>query len=80
MMIKARLKTAVRSVAVWINTALLAAFPFADSIMNWVSTYLPSFAPYLPDNIYKGVGIAVVLFNIWHASHKAHQLAEAKNG
>jgi hypothetical protein len=60
-----------RSVAVWLYAALLAAFPFADQIIQGVNDNLPALAQYLPPNVYKVVGLLVVLFNIVHAARSA---------
>jgi hypothetical protein len=78
MMIKARIKAAARSAGVWFNAALLAAVPFADQIVQGVNDYLPSFAPYLPPNVYKVVGCVVVAFNMVRSMQRAHQAAQAK--
>jgi hypothetical protein len=74
----ARLKAWLQSAGVWFNAVLLAAFPFTDQIMQGVSDYLPSLAPYLPPNIYKIVGLLVVVFNMTRAMQRALEAAKAK--
>lgn len=74
----ARVKAWLQSAGVWFNALLLAAFPFTDQIMQGVSDYLPSLAPYLPPNVYKFVGLAVVVFNMVRAMQRAHQAMQAK--
>lgn len=77
---KLTLKGALKSVTVWVNGLFLAAAPFADQIitaaMTGVRDYLPELQPYLPDNIYKAAGIAVVAFNIWQRARTSMSLAE----
>jgi hypothetical protein len=46
--------------------------------MQGVNDYLPSLAPYLPPNVYKAVGFAVVVFNMAQAMKRAHAAALAK--
>lgn len=64
--IKAKLSALREDLEKWLNVAFLAALPvyevFKDS--------LPDLQAYLPDNIYKCVGIAVVLINIILLSRK----------
>jgi hypothetical protein len=55
-----KLKGAWRSVTVWFNGALLAMLP----VYEVVKESLPEIQSYLPDNVYKWVGIAVVMLNI----------------
>lgn len=75
-----RLKACVRSAGVWFNALLLAAFPFTDQIVQAVNDNLPSFAPYLPPNVYKVVGGVVVAFNMVRSMQRAHKAAQAKGG
>jgi hypothetical protein len=58
------LKAELRTVRAWVNTLLLALFPFADQIVAAANDNLPALAPYLPANVYKWVGLALVLFNM----------------
>lgn len=76
MTIRARLIAWLRSAGVWFNAVLLAAFPFTDSIMQGVNDNLPSLAVYLPPNVYKAVGIAVVVFNLVRSAQRAHRAAQ----
>lgn len=52
------------ALAARLNLFLLAAFPFADQIVSVIAANLPAAAAYLPANVYKWVGLAVVVFNI----------------
>jgi len=74
----ARLKSWLRSAGVWFNAVLLAAFPFTDQIIDAVADNLPTLAPYLPPNVYKAVGVAVVVFNLVRSAQRAHAAARAK--
>ena len=77
-MINARFLAALRSAGVWFNAVLLAALPFTDAILSAVRDNLPDLAPYLPPNIYKAVGFAVVVFNLARAAQRAHRAALTK--
>lgn len=71
MKIKDRITAALRSVGVWTNALLLAAFPFTDQIMQGMNDNLPGLSAYLPPNVYKWVGLIVVMANIARAAHSA---------
>jgi len=55
-----KLRGARRSFVVWFNGVLLAAFPVFQSAHD----YLPELQQYLPSDVYKWVGLAVVMVNI----------------
>jgi hypothetical protein len=74
----ARLKTWLASAGVWFNAVLLAAFPFTDQIIQAVADNLPALAPYLPPNVYKVVGFAVVVFNLVRSAQRARKTAQTK--
>lgn len=78
MQVKARIVAWLRSAGVWFNAVLLAAFPFTDQIIQAVSDNLPSLSPYLPPNVYKVVGFAVVVFNLIRAAQRARKAAKAR--
>jgi hypothetical protein len=73
MNIKDRISAWWRSAGDWFNAVLFVAFPFADQIMQGVNDYLPNLAPYLPANVYKWVGLAVVVANIVRAAQRVRQ-------
>lgn len=75
---KARLKAWAQSATVLFNASLLAAFPFTEQIMGMVTDNLPALAPYLPPNVYKVVGYAVVVFSMVRAMKRARAAAVAK--
>lgn len=67
-----KLKGAWRSKTVWVNSIFLTLLPFADQlvvaiapVLQDLSASLPELQPYLPDNIYKFVGICMVCVNIF---------------
>lgn len=69
------LRAARRSFTVWLNTLLLAAYPFADSIIAALRDNLPDLAPYLPANVFRAVGLALVIYNIVHGARAAAKTA-----
>jgi hypothetical protein len=71
------IRAARKSFTVWLNALLLAAYPFADSIIAAVRDNLPALEPYLPTNMFKAVGLALVVYNIVHASRIAAKAAKA---
>lgn len=80
MKINDRLRAARRSATVWWNAALLAAFPFTDQIVQGLNDSLPSMASYMPSNVYKTVGFAVVAFNMIRAIRRAHVKTQGNGG
>ena len=71
-----KLRGALRSMTMWINGIFLALFPFADQMVQGIHDNLPDLGQYLPANIFKAVGIAVVLFNIYQRTRTKQSLAE----
>lgn len=69
-------KGAMKSVTMQINVMLLLIYQYADQIIQATHDYLPDLAQYLPENIYKGVGLAVVGFNIYRRSVTSQSLSE----
>lgn len=76
MNITTKLRGALRSVTMWVNGLFLAALPFADEIVLALNEYLPALQPYLPENTFKAVGLAVVVFNIYQRTRTSKSLAE----
>lgn len=70
-MILDQIRAARRSFTAWLNGILLAAWPFADDIIGAVRENLPELSQYLPANVFKAVGLALVIFNIAHAARAA---------
>lgn len=71
------LHAARKSFTVWMNATLLAMYPFADQIIAGVHDNLPDLAPYLPANIFRAVGLALVVYNIVHGARVAAKAARA---
>ncbi len=71
-----KIRGALRSVTVWVNGMLLAAWPFADKIMQAVRDNLPALQPYLPEDVFRNVGLAVVIFNIFQRARTTQSLAQ----
>ena len=74
-----QIRAARRSFTVWLNAALLIAFPYADAIVAAVHVNLPELAQYLPANVFRAVGLTLVAYNIVHgvraAAVKAKEVA-----
>lgn len=60
-----KLRGALKSLTMWVNGLFLAAFTYSDDIIHGVQDNLPDLAQYMPANVFKAVGLAVVLFNIY---------------
>ena len=71
------IRAARKSFTVWMNATLLAMYPFADQIILGVHDNLPSLAPYLPANVFRAVGLALVVYNIVHGARVAAKAAKA---
>ena len=70
-------RAAWKSFTVWMNAALLIAYPFADQIIAGIRNNLPDLAQYLPANVFRAVGLALVLYNIVHAARMAAKVGRA---
>lgn len=67
---------ALKSVTMWVNGLFLAAYPFATEIIAGLHDAMPTLAEYLPSNVYKGVGLAVVVFNLYQRTRTVKSLKE----
>lgn len=70
-------RAARRSFTVWLNALLLIAYPFADAIIAALRDNLSDLAPYLPANVFRAVGLALVIYNIVHGARAAAKTAKA---
>lgn len=73
MSIGTTLRAEARKLSTWLYAGLLAALPYADDIMLAIGEHLPSLAQYLPENIYKAMGAAVVGANILRSIYTSHK-------
>lgn len=73
---KAKLLGALRSVTIWVNTLFLALYPFTAQIMSGLQEQMPTLSTYLPENIYKATGIAIVVFNLYQRTRTNKSLSE----
>jgi hypothetical protein len=60
-----KIRGAFKSLTMWVNGLFLAAFPFANEIVSGVQDNLPQMSQYIPENIFKTLGVIVVMFNIY---------------
>ena len=60
-----KIRGAFKSLTMWVNGLFLAAFPFANEIVSGVQDNLPQMSQYIPENIFKTLGVIVVVFNIY---------------
>lgn len=60
-----KIRGAFKSLTMWVNGLFLAAFPFANEIVSGVQDNLPQMSQYIPENIFKSLGVIVVVFNIY---------------
>ena len=71
-----KLRGAFHSVTMWVNGVFLALFPFADSLIQGIHDNLPDLSQYLPANVFKVLGVAVVVFNIYQRTRTTESLAD----
>lgn len=67
-----KLKGAFKSVTIWVNSIFLSVLPFYDEMRD----ALPQLQPYLPDNAYKWMALALVILNISLRFKTKRDLAE----
>lgn len=60
-----KFRGALKSLTIWVNGLFLAAYTCSDDIISGVRDNLPGLAEYMPANVFKAVGLALVLFNIY---------------
>jgi hypothetical protein len=52
---------------------LLLMFPFADQIIELIIDTLPALGRYMPGNVYKWVGFALVAAKVLYQFHRAYR-------
>jgi hypothetical protein len=77
--IKDTIRAEVRKLTTWGKVALLAALPFASDIKDTLTQQLPALQPYVPENIYKFMGGAVVVLGIILSLVASHRAVKAAN-
>ncbi len=75
-----KLKGALRSTTIWVNGVLLAILSFAGEIVAAAQFYMPELAQYLPADIYRWLGVAIVVFNMYQRTRTKKSLAEKGKG
>lgn len=71
-----KIKGALRSTVIWLNGLLLAAFP----LIEMAKEELPGLAQFLTPDVYKRVGLAVVVLNILLRFRTTKSLQEKGQG
>lgn len=77
--LKAAVRIEARKWRIRICAVLLGALPWAADIKAAVSANLPALQPYLPENIYKFMGAAVVITGMVLSLMATHRLVKASN-
>jgi len=67
-----KFKGSLKSVTIWVNSLFLSILPFYDEMRDG----LPQLQPYLPDNAYKWMALALVVLNISLRFKTKHDLAD----
>jgi len=76
MKIKKSIRGALRSVTMWVNAAALAILPFTDALVAGIAANLPALADYMPDNAFKALSGALIVFNIFQRTRTTKALAD----
>jgi hypothetical protein len=63
----------------WLNMLLLAALPWAAEIKQLLADNLTALQPYLPENVYKFMGGAVVVTGMILSLVASHRAVKAAN-
>lgn len=69
-----KIRGALRSITIWVNGLFLAVFPFAEQIMAGIHDNLPQLENYLPINVFKTIGLILVVFNIYQRTRTSKSL------
>lgn len=67
---KQKVKGALKSKTMWFNSLLLCCLPVFEllreslNVFEYIHAYMPELQGYLPDNVYKVMGVVVVVGNV----------------
>lgn len=70
------LRGAARSTTMWVNAVFLGVLQNTDQIVSGVHENLPDLAQYLPVNLFKFLGVAVIVFNLYQRTRTKTSLVE----
>lgn len=69
------LRGAIRSRTIWFNGLLAAALPYSDQLMQGAHDNLPEISQYLPADMYKTIGLIIVVVNLILRTRTAQSLS-----
>lgn len=75
-MLMLKLRGALRSVTIWINSLVLLALANADFIASALSEHLPALGHVLPKELVFALSIGLSLFNLYQRTKTDKSLAE----
>ena len=71
-----RLRGALKSVTIWVNLIFAGIISNADSIVSGLHSALPDLSQYLPTNIFKVIGVLLIVFNLYQRTRTNQSLAD----
>lgn len=71
-----KLRGALRSLTIWINSLALLALANIDFIAASLSEYLPALGQVLPKELVFALSVALTLFNVYQRTRTNQSLAE----
>ena len=71
-----QLRGAMRSVTIWVNGIFALILGSADQITAGIHDALPDLSQYLPTNIFKAIGIALIVFNLYQRTRTTKSLTD----
>ena len=71
-----RLRGALKSVTIWVNLIFAGIISNADSIVSGLHSALPDLSQYLPTNIFKVIGVLLIVFNLYQRTRTKESLAD----
>lgn len=71
-----KLRGAMKSVTIWVNLIFAGVISNADSIVSGLHSALPDLSQYLPTNIFKVIGVLLIVFNLYQRTRTNQSLAD----
>ena len=75
-MLMIKLRGALRSMTIWVNSLVLLALANADFISMALTEHLPALGQVLPKELVFALSIALSLFNLYQRTRTTQSLAE----
>ena len=71
-----KIRGAFRSMTIWVNSIFALILANGQQINDGLHSAMPDLSQYLPSNIFKVIGVLLIIFNLWQRTRTTQSLAD----